>query len=139
MRDVEEANAGWHVALMPAAEARPYAHHLKVSPDRRCGDVAHDNVLGAGELVGGERADDGRVRRVRDVDDPDASSAERLAATAAADVGVVAVGPDVAEIDITSQIRVPDGLEGVEQGGLLGLSSLWGGSDRRVESRVRIE
>jgi hypothetical protein len=64
----------------------------------------NDNVLRPREFVVGERADDDRVRRVRNVNDTDASSAERLVSTAAANVGVVAVSPDVTEVDVTSQI-----------------------------------
>jgi len=104
MGDVEEAKAGRHLPLVPAAEAGLNADDGKVAGERWRRHAADDDVLRARELVVDERADDGWVRRMRNVDDPDASAAERLVAAAAADIGVVAVGLDVAEVDIASQI-----------------------------------
>src|SRR5262249_34151301 len=114
MGDGEEAEPGRHFALMAAAEACLDPDDREVAGEGCRRNMADDDVLRTRELVVRQRADEGWVRRLRDVHHPDASPAERLVAATATDVGVVAVAPDVAEVDIPSEIRMTDELEVVE-------------------------
>jgi hypothetical protein len=48
------------------------------------------------------------------------------------------VAPDVAEVDVASEIRMTDEFEVVEQSGFPGLPSLLRCLDRRIEPRVGV-
>jgi hypothetical protein len=90
-------------------EAALDAHPHEIAGEEGSRDAAHDHVLGAGPLTGGQRSDELRVGDVRDVDDldPPPGAWERPRAH----VSEVPMHPDISVRVLQAQVVVAEHLE----------------------------